>query len=385
MQIRHVRVGIAIGIVSYFGACAPVTFDAAPQSKGGNVVTRCEGSACYYDVTEEKTVGQGMVDILIVNDNSGSMSYEQAKMAGAFSGFLTSLDGLDYRIAMTTTDIASASGTRPDSLYYNPPSAYNGNGALQDGRLVEFSPGQKYLEKSTYNKETLFNNTIKRPETLQCEQSGYTQCPSGDERGIYAANLSLKNYSSQFMRMGAHLAVIVLADEDERGVSKYNPASDSNSQQIKSLYPLEALDEPQSFIDSFRSLFPSKTMSWHSIVIKNGDSGCLSAQSGQGGNAWVRGAYGSAYQKLSEMTSGLVGNICASNYTSQLQDIGYTIKDQVTSLPFRCRPIDDQFEVQFGGVVTTSGFAADFNAMTLNISAALAPSTKVTLKYTCSK
>lgn len=390
---RHLKSGLAILMISYFGACAPVSFDTLPENKSDNVVTRCVGSTCFYDITEEKTVGEGLVDILIVNDNSGSMSFEQNKMATAFSGFLSSIDSLDYRIAMTTTDVSNTAGWAGSNNAYNPAGPYNQYGALQDGRLIDFSPGMKFLARTTANKENLFNTTVRRPETAQCESSGFTQCPAGDERGIVAAGLTIKNFMGQFSRPTAHLAVIVLSDEDERGVSKYNPcnytgaADRSNCEAIKSAYPFEAADEPQAMVDSFRSLYPNKTMSVHSIIVKPGDIACRTAQTGQVAAPMpVLGQEGYAYDRLSKLTGGVVGNICASNYTTQLQDIGYTIGEQVTSLPFRCRPIDDQYEVLFSGQPAASGtYSADFATMVLSINTNLSPTTKVTLKYTCSK
>ena len=389
---RQLKAGIAILMISYFGACAPVSFDTVAANKGDNVTTRCVGSTCYYDVVEEKTVGEGLVDILIVNDNSGSMSFEQKKMASAFTGFLTSIDKFDYRIAMITSDTSQSSN--------NPPSAYNGNGALQDGKLIEFSPGQKYLERATYNKDTLFNQTIKRPETLLCESSKFTQCPAGDERPIVTMGLTIKNYMSQFARPTAHLAVIVLSDEDERSVSKYNPCnyvstSDKNNcEAVKSAFPFEAADEPQTVVDSFRSLFPSKTMSVHSIIVKPGDTACRTAQTGQvAASPPVLGFEGYAMAKLSGMTGGVVGDICASDYTNQLKTIGDALAAKVPSLPFRCRPQDDKYTVTFTntstGVVTTapaSSYTADYiTTMTLTVNVALDPLTKVKLAYTCVK
>lgn len=391
---RQAKAVLAILAISYFGACAPVKFDTVP-AEGDKVVTpRCEGSTCYYDIVEEKTVGEGLVDILIVNDNSGSMSFEQAKMSSAFTGFLNSIEGLDYRIAMTTTDISDTRQriNNVTNLGYNPPGPYNGYGALQDGKLIDFSSGLKYLDRNTPNKQTLFNSTIRRPETATCESSGFQQCPSGDERGIVAAGLTMKNFASQFMRPAAHFAVIVLSDEDERGVSKYNPCNYSgtadrqNCEAIKSAYPFQTADEPQSFVDSFRSLFPNKTMSFHTIIVRPGDTSCRAAQTGQVAAPMpVLGQEGYAYKMVRDLVGGVDGNICASNYTNQLQDIGYTIGDKVTSLPFRCRPIGDAYEVYFSGVRATSGFSANFETMALTVTADLDALAKVTLKYTCTK
>ena len=58
------------------------------------------------------------VDILFVVDNSGSMGAAQAKLARAMSSFAARLDneGVDYRIAVTTTDVGNpwCSGTTPE-------------------------------------------------------------------------------------------------------------------------------------------------------------------------------------------------------------------------------------------------------------------------------
>ena len=378
-MVRHFKAGFAILMISYFGACAPVAFDAAPTAtpKAANVVTRCEGATCFYDVTEEKTVGEGLVDILIVNDNSGSMSFEQKKMATAFSGFLTSIQKFDYRIAMITTDVASG------------------------GNLIEFATGMKYLDRSTYNKQTLFNNAIVRQETADCEASGFTNCPSGDERPIVTMGMTIQNFKSQFARPTAHLAVIVLSDEDERSVSKYNPcagyattAEKNNCEGVKAAFPFEAADEPQYVVDLFRKLNPGSTMSVHSIIVKPTDTACRSAQTGQvmtNSGMPVLGFEGYAMAKLSGLTGGIVGDICQSDYTSQLQSIGNALAAKVPSLPFRCRPDKDAYTVTFtntsNGAVTTppsSSYTADYiTTMTLNVNVTLDPLTKVTLKYTC--
>ncbi len=386
---RHLKAGIAILMISYFGACAPVGFDTAPENKGDNVVVRCNGATCFYDVTEEKTVGEGLVDILIVNDNSGSMSFEQAKMANAFSGFLASIDNLDYRIAMITTDSGLTTG----------PSANNGYGALQGGKLIEFAPGMKYLERATSDKQTLFNNTINRQETRNCESSNFTQCPSGDERPVVTMTMAVQQYMSQFARPKAHFAVIVLSDEDERSVSKYNPcnysvqADRNNCEGVKAAFPFQAIDEPQAFVDAFRAVAPSKTMKVHSIIVKPGDLTCRSAQNNQVPGSGVLGFEGYTIAMLSGMTGGVVGNICESNYTNQLQQIGYTIADDVVSLPFRCRPYEDKFTVTYTHAITRAvttappaDYTADFiNKMTLVVNANLDPLTKVTLKISCPK
>lgn len=407
---RQLKAGIAVLMLSYFGACAPVTFDAAPSGPQPNVVKKCTtANQCYYEVTDSWAIGEGKVDILIVNDNSGSMSYEQNKMAAAFTGFLTSLNTLDYRIAMTTTDVSDTRAriNGVTNAWYNPPGPYNGYGALQDGKLIQFVGSQSgnYLMRGESNISTLFDNTIRRPETANCEASGYTQCPSGDERGIMAANMTIQNYSGQFMRPDAHLAVIVLADEDERGVSKYNPCSNPSlsttefnqycavaprsyyTDRVRD-YGFEPGDEPSSFVSNFKRLFPSKTMSWNSIIVKNRDASCLGTQSSQGLN--VLGAYGSAYQELSRLTGGKVGSICESNFTNQLQDIGYMLQETPKTRPVKCVAVDvdgdgrRDFKLFIDGEeVLANAYTVNYDTMTYTVTAPLAPSTKIDARYSC--
>lgn len=391
-------------MMAYFGACAPVEFETVPYEPGGQVVTRCEGDACFYDITETRTIEDGKVDILIVNDNSGSMSPEQRKMGEAFSGFLAGLGGLDYRIAMTTTDVASPAGTSPSSPAYIP--EVNG-GVLQNGRLIEFAPGLRVLDRNTPGLQSLFNQAIVRQETLDCESSGYTNCPAGIEQGIYAAGLTVRDHSAQLIRPNASFAVILLSDEDERGVSPYNTAYTALNSSDRSFwdtyFPFRlgangqpglfanmtgeyTMRDPNRFVADFKAKFPDKALAWHSMIVRPGDQTCLDMQNGQNNNPAMKGAFGAAYSKLSQVTGGIVGNICASNYTSQLRDIGSTISNQLTQITFRCRPVNDQYVLTINGEPAQVGVAtANFQAepMVLRFNQPLPASSQVELKYTC--
>jgi hypothetical protein len=380
------KTGAACIVFSYFAACSPVKFEKAPEpacgAEGIACVQKCSGDSCFQDYAVDRTVGEGMVDVLFVDDNSGSMSYEQSKMADRFPDFLASLANLDYRVAITTTDVSNKYTSTPIGVK-NRAGAFNGNGALQDGNLISFGT-TSYLDRSTPNKEALFNQEIKRNETIHCEQSGYTECPSSDERGIFAANLVLDRTASQFMRPVAHLAVIFLTDEDERGMSDQRSAHDDDDRALIQMYPVENYDLPDTFLSRFKSRYPGKTVSAHSIIVRPGDSGCVQAQSAQG--SFVRGVEGYSYAKLSQDTGGIIGSICDADYGAQLRDIGNYLQKQVLSLPFACRPEGDAFKItldpQPAGNIDAE---ADFTNMQLNIKTPLAPLTKVHLEYRCVK
>lgn len=358
---KHVGIIIGTLVAGYIVACSPVKFDKKVSCGAGCVSVSPQGAD--YDVTT--TVGGGKVDILIIDDNSASMSPEQNAMAARFSSFITALDNksIDYRIGIITTDVSATTG--------NGPRGINGNGALQDGNLITFGDGSKYLTPSTLNKTSLFATAIQRQETITCESylaqnpgaPNYSaNCVSPDERGIYAANLVVQNNPSGFIRGDSSLAVVVLSDEDVRSTAYSSYIS----------YSLDAMDMPQTLISNVQNRYTGKSLAVHSIIVKpgalnsgitassaadqllaafsingtsaasalpttlfnGGDSTCLNAQSAQVNN--VRGSYGYIYALASRMTGGYEGTICASDYGSQLSSIGNQIGQQVNSIGLSC-------------------------------------------------
>lgn len=386
-------------LFSYFVACAPVKFDQLPEpSCGAGVacIKTCTGDSCVQSFSVTRTVGHTPVDILIVNDNSGSMSQIQERFGTAFGGFLTGLEstGLDYRIAMTTTDISNDPqhgsqrfGTELISRN-NGPSAYNGYGALQDGNLIDFGSAGKFLTSAVVSRDSLFLNTVKRPETAHCEASGYVeaQCPSNDERGIFALNLVVDRTADQFMRDSSAVAVVILANEDERGVSRFNPSTQADVVHLKALYPMTSYDEPETFVERFRTKYPGKTLSVHSIIVKPGDIACRNSASDLSDpNKPIIAREGYAYKKLSDLTGGTVGSICewsSGGYTSQLQNIGHSIQQQVLALPFSCRPVGDNYTVTVTPHQAVT-WTPNWVSMQLTSDQPLPAGTTVTLDYSC--
>jgi hypothetical protein len=417
--MKHLKgYGLVLFAASYV-ACAPTKFEQQPTVScvGDNCVTIVPGRV----VTQTVRASGGLVDILIVNDNSGSMSFEQSRMAERFSSFVSALDSrqIDYRIAITTTDISSSA---------NPARAINGYGALQDGKLIPFggANGPTFITNQTAGRDQLFAQTIVRNETLQCENflranvnadttsASYQQgilanCPSGDERGIAAASRALQN-SAFFIRPNAHLAIVFLADEDVR--------SGLYAQSLS--YALSAEDLPQNLIASVNSRFPGKTLSVHSILVRpgslkagvsasqaatqisqiaangridttkrpteffnSGDSGCLNEQSNQvnaGSSNAVRGSYGYLYALASRMTNGIEGDICAQDYGSQLYDIGFNIVERLREVTLFCSN-PTEMTVSF---VPEAAITYVVSGNKLTFSQELPVGTRADLSYRCS-
>jgi hypothetical protein len=381
MNLFFIRLYILVLVVSSFlGACSKMKFSkekvVPPQ---GCVANQDQGCDFEYDIF----VGGGMVDILFVDDNSGSMSFEQRKMGERFPNMLKQLDErmLDYRIGIITTDLSSG-----DNL----PRSINKNGELQDGKLIQFQSGMKYLEPNIPGKNTLFLNTIKRPETLACDQflqntlvynvdrnspqylrDYYDNCPSGDERAIAAA-FRLVNYNQDnFIRKEAHLAVVIISDENNRSFG----VDDG-----KSKYALTALDKPENFVDLVKLKYGSlKSLAVHSVVVPTNDSLCLNDQNNQIGNL-IKGNYGTSYEHLSDLTSGVKGTVCAGDYGTQMGRIGAAIVKQVETFELHCaNPVN--LQVTF--IPSSAANTYTLEGKKLRFARALDPSSRVHFKYAC--
>lgn len=316
-------------LVMAMTACAPNEFEFEQQSDGGLCAEGCyneETGTLVFDYFENVT-GDRRVDILVVDDNSGSMAQEQANMATRFPNFIAGLTGIDWRLGITTTDVQRADA----------------------GDLVTFNgTNLKYIEPTTPNVDTVFNNTV------QMATNG-----SGDERGIYAANLAVQKNEGNWIRNNSHLAVIVLSDENER--------SDGNN--------LQPLDMPANFVPNVKSeLGSGKTVSFHAIVTRPNDAACLA---GAGEN------YGTVYAELVTLTGGILGDICAADYAAQLQNIAGSIVSNVDSFGLKCAPING-VNVAFNPVPATAITHTIQNGR-IHFSSAVPANTQVHLSYECKK
>lgn len=337
MLFCQISVGLIIGVVA---ACAPTRFSEAtnPTSVCDSSTTSCVVSNGYLSVTENFKVGAGKVDILFIDDNSASMSFEQANMAAKFGGFIEQLDQkqIDYKIAIITTDLA----------------------ATQAKRFVTFGNGKSFLTPADTGRVGLFNQAIARPETIKCENfmktaiynygsawrsssayaAGYNQnCPSPDERGLYTSSLVLGENSESFLRSDAHLNIILVSDEDERSAQK-------------NIY--ENSDRSDNFISMMNDKYSSKYWDFNSIIVK--DPTCASVQSNQildlQGQSAVGSSIGDEYARVSNSAArdinnnprprGLILDICQSDYSQHFANIATQISAASRLLTLRCKPLE---------------------------------------------
>ena len=333
-------------------ACSPTKF--TPTVNGATGCTAgCTVSPDGHSQTwtQNYQIGAGKVDILFIDDNSASMASIQTKLAARFGGFVEALDAaqIDYKIAIATTDATK----------------------LAAAPLIAMGNGTNFITSADSNRVQLFNAGIVRTETVACEKfiqsayatygpsfqttsyynSNYSQyCPSGDTRGILAANYVVTNNSSlNFLRSDANLNIITLSNDDERA-GQYNNGNSS--------YALTTEDLPATMSQLMSTSYPNKYWEFNSIITK--DQNCALQQEqaftdssgnpikNSSGNYVITAEQGIQYAALSASASkdvdgnaqprGKILDICQSDYTQNFKDIAANIADSARLLTLNCAP-----------------------------------------------
>ncbi len=243
------------------------------------------------------------VDILFIVDNSISMKEEQRELGTKINKFLGTLDGVDWQIGITTTDVSSG-------MY-----------GLQGGLLTFSGTSSTVLTKNVANYASKFLQTVVRSETISCNT--HENCPSSDEQPINAAIMALlksKTENKALFRSEASLAIVILSDEDELSTGPDFAA------------------KPQKLIDTFKGLWgPSKILSGYAIVIEPNDDNCLNAQNGY---------YGFHATDLAKLTGGLTGSICDADYSHILTRIGERVYNLAQAIELKYLPAKDSVKVK---------------------------------------
>lgn len=306
--MRFIFFYLLIGLIfGSFLACSPVHF--SKDKTFCAVDNPCVVSQGLFHTQQDQlfTV-TNKVDILVVDDNSGSMTTEQENLGQPFNNFISNLNGtgLDWQIGVTNTDVCPIAGGLCGNT--NIPGARGRFMGPQSGSQPNYGT-QFIISPATPNTATAFYNTVQRNNEVG----------SGDERGIYALNLAVdgrNDIDAGFFRDNSNLAVVILSDEDERSVGGNNPSDPAYS-------ALESNDFPQTFMNKFQTVWGgTKALQVNAIVIKPGDSGCLSTQAAQG--PYYTAHYGQQYVDLANMTNGVVGSICdngAGSFANMLINI----------------------------------------------------------------
>jgi hypothetical protein len=266
--------------------------------------------------TFQQGVGNAKVDILFVVDDALSMVDTLQSVADRFTSFIVELNSADWQIGITTTDVS-------DGIYG------------QKGSLVPLegaSGNQKILTASTPNKESVFANTIVRPETISCGFSPSNPCASPWVQPIKASLLAIDKRNSDnqnFFRTGADLAIITISNKDEmRNGRDFNPT------------------QPEALVNSFNTSLATngKKLATFGIVIPTSQPECLREMKSK----WYWDpAYGTFQERLSLLTGGAVVSICEKDFAASLAFLGRGIRRLSQSFDLRVTPIPSSVSVQF--------------------------------------
>ncbi len=305
-------------------------------------------------IRQQVQIDKKPLDILFVIDNSGSMTAYQQNMGERISGFLDHLEGLDWQIAVTSTD--------PNEITRD-----------RRGHRVSWGDGQFRSFLSSEHQPILRANdpsTLGQAQLLLANAIEMGARGSGDERGIRATYRALERRSSDigqaaFFRQDSALAVVLISDEDECS----NGVCSTSHSPEKSL--------PENLLEQVRSQFgKEKRFVFNSFIHKQG----------QCPGAHRAAREGNTYRELSNETGGLVGLVCAEDYGQQLSDLGSLVKQLAYETKLACEPLEksetgaiDLKIMSNDGLVETS-FSVEEN--NLLFSSGL-PSGSYTLEYSC--
>ncbi len=287
-----------------------------------------------FEVNEQNS----KTDILFVIDNSSSMYAEQKEISKRFDKFVHQIKDLDWQIGITTTDPRT-------------------NQVWSDGRLDPFQRGLYYLTPSlgVENAQALFADKVRRRESGWDTEEGIKATYRAIERSMNPRN-EVDRALASFMREKSALAIVLVSDEDESN----NNIKNRGSELIKLVQ---------------QKWGTNKVFQFNSIITHTQE--CL------------RGdglSMGYAYEQLSMDTNGIVGDICAKNYSKILKDIGEGVANLVKVYKLSCVPqdinsdgkIDLKIELKTAGKVP--GYALDKNEILFD--EALAPGSYM-LDYYC--
>ncbi|MGE0173576.1 MAG: hypothetical protein AB7T49_12335 [Oligoflexales bacterium] len=215
----------------------------------------------YTDTFEQAAV-TGIVDILIIVDNSGSMAEEQQNLSTKLDPILSYLTNTDWQIGVVTTDAGS-------------------------------NCMRAVIKKGEANIDTRFQQAI------QAGTNG-----ASNERGVYQAMKGLSCTTPSWVRSNSTLAVLIISDEDNcsKGCS-------SNSGELPANL-LKRISDPAP-AGLGRTIGTQARV--YGLIWHPGET-CSTGEN-----------VGTQYAQAISLSSGTYGSICSADYTSTLQTMSANI------------------------------------------------------------
>lgn len=341
-------------------------------------------------VNVELSQPRAKVDILWVVDSSGSMAWAQNQLKDKFQSFAQKLKDtrIDFQVGVTSVDVCQVDSSTgyavPDALC--PSASYIPDGVKVGGKIV--GPLRGTLQADPVSKRSILRDTSDFVEAFQRTAMLGTK-GSAFEHGLWAAKLAVEkalNIGTEnqgFIRNDAALSVVVLSDEEDDSVQMWcEDAYGRTSLAADGKKDLNLCREGgrSPFLDAF-GIAPYALMktskglpvtthkftadqfkSWAANANVKGSGNfrvsAITGLRGQDGRldcAMSNGPEesGTNYIKAAQLTGGAVENICSSDWSSVLRNIGQNTVELATrvSLPAGRIPYAGTLEVRVDGQV----------------------------------
>ena len=254
-------------------------------------VTRLAGSKSFDQGTAGKSVEEvftqndlGIIDILVVVDNSGSMGGEHEKVKKNLPDLISQVSGANWQIRIVSTD----------------------------GRLDEADP-TKLRDKC--DRFSLINEN--NPQDFEASIGELGVQGSGNEQGVFKAIKGLDCSDDQWVRDGSNLAVLIVTDEDNCSTSCGNDAQNTPAE-LKTLMG-SAIGNSQTV----RTVGEDARV--YGIFIVPGQE-CEAVT-----DEYYDLYKADEYYSLVTDTSGYAGSICDEKYDDTFKEISKDMKNQLKS------------------------------------------------------
>ncbi|MGE0762116.1 MAG: hypothetical protein AB7N80_02440 [Bdellovibrionales bacterium] len=309
------------------------------------------------------------VDIIWMVDGSGTMANHQSNLANNFGDFISvfTTKGYDYNMVVASTDAwirerdynAGTCSSNPNPSN-NPNLIYTSSadcdptlasfGALthfRDGDIYGTANGTPGPRSGTYLLSSLMNPATVISTFSTNIRTG-TRGDGTRESGFQSLRAVLRRNSdgsigyggethtalSSFRRNDAFLAVIIISDEEDQGRKQNNTTYANTAEYVNGFL---------SFMDGYTgSIAGNRRYNVSSIVLEdiNNCSYGLHPQATEGDR----------YVAITQATNGILGNICSSDFSQDLEAISAQIASLLTRFQLTGEPLPETITVHINGV-----------------------------------
>ncbi len=223
------------------------------------------------------------IDVLWVVDNSGSRAARQENLAKNFQAFIEvfTKGSVDYRLAVTTTDIFKERGRFVGTPKIISPQTPNAIASFGNNVKVGISgsPYEAGLEAGRLAIDT------QRATNAAALDACKRACPSNQNTCVGDCDIKTKY---EFLRDDAYLYVIFVTDEE-----------DESSEDVRFYY---------RYFETAKGIGNDGTVTTAAIMGDVGGNSCAATP-------------GVRYKGLSDLTGGEVGSICDTNFATTLRKL----------------------------------------------------------------